>query len=190
MPRVTKRKARKDYPNNGIKKGDEYYYWKRKTGPVSGVTCRSLTPPTPSQLNTGSAGQVGELEASIAAADDAEGIRSVLEEIRALGEECQEKFDNMPEGFQQGDTGQMLEERAGQCEEWASEIESACDEYDNKIEEIEKARSEWELYDDALAGDDGEEAAERAEEPDEEKPDDDAEADAFTELKDSCGSPF
>lgn len=189
MPRVTKRKARKDYPNAGIKKGDEYYYWKRKTGPASGVTCRSLTPPTPSQLNTGFAGQVGELEASLDAAEDVEGVRTVAEEIRSLGEEQQEKFDNMPEGLQQGETGQMLEERAQQCEEWAGEIESACDEYDNKIEEIAKLREEWDAYDTACEPDNAEDG-EEPEEPSEERPDDEAEADAFTELKESCGSPF
>ena len=186
MPRVAKRKARKDYPNSGIKKGDEYYYWKVKTGPASGCVCRSKTPPTPSQLNTGFAGQVGEIEASLDAAEDVEGIRSVIDEIRELGEEQQGKFDNMPEGLQQGDTGQLLEERAGQCEEWASNIESACDEYDNRIEEIGKLREEWSNYDIAAeAGDDDE-----IEEPDDERPEEDAEADAFNELKESLGSPF
>jgi chromosome segregation ATPase len=188
MPRVTKRKAAKDYPNAGIKKGDEYYHWKRKTGPASGVTCRSLTKPTPSQLNTGFAGQVGELEASIDAAEDVDGVRSVIEEIRTLGEEQQEKFDNMPEGLQQGDTGQLLEERASQCEEWANEIESACDEYDTKVEEIGKLREEWDAYDTACEPENA--TGEEVEEPSEERPDEDAEADAFNELKESCGSPF
>jgi hypothetical protein len=186
MPRVVERKARKDYPNSGIKKGDKYFYWKIKTGPASGYACRSLTRPTPSQLNTGFAGQVGELENSLQAADDVDGIRSVLEEIRELGEECQGKLENMPEGLQQGDTGQLLEERAGQCEEWASTIESACDEYDNRIEEIVKLREEWDAYDVAVeAGD-----ADEIEEPADERPDDSAEADAFDNLKEECGSPF
>jgi chromosome segregation ATPase len=188
MPRVVERKARKDYPNSGIKKGDKYFYWKIKTGPASGYACRSLTRPTPSQLNTGFAGQVGELESSIQAADDVDGIRSVLEEIRELGEECQGKLENMPEGLQQGDTGQLLEERAGQCEEWASTIESACDEYDNRIEEIAKLREEWDAYDTACEPENA--TGEEVEEPADERPDEDAENDAFNELKEECGSPF
>lgn len=188
MPRVTKRKARKDYPREGIKKGDEYYHWKRKTGPASGVTCRSLTPPSPSQLNTGFAGEVGELEASLDAAEDVDGVRSVAEEIRTLGEEQREKFDNMPEGLQQGETGQLLEERADQCEQWASDIESACDEYDSKIEEIADLRRKWDEYDTACEPDNA--GDEEPEEPSEERPDEDTEADAFNELKEACGSPF
>lgn len=188
MPRVVERKARKDYPNSGIKKGDKYFYWKIKTGPASGYACRSLTRPTPSQLNTGFAGQVGELEASIQAADDVDGIRSVLEEIRELGEEQSEKLQNMPEGLQQGDTGQLLEERAGQCEEWAGTIESACDEYDNRIEEIAKLREEWDAYDTACEPENA--TGEEVEEPADERPDEDAESDAFNELKEECGSPF
>lgn len=189
MPKVTKRKARKDYPNAGIKKGDEYFYWKRKTGPASGVTCRSLTAPTPSQLNSGFAGEAGELEASLDAADDVDGVRAVLEEIRTLGEEQQGKFDNMPEGLQQGDTGQLLEERASQCEEWAGEIESACDAYDSKISEIESAESDWdEDYDSEGESDDRQDElrGEYGDDPDWKE----AREEAFNELKESCGSPF
>lgn len=187
MPRVTKRKARKDYPNNGIKKGDEYYYWKIKLA-YGGIVNRSKTYPTPSQLNHGFAGLVGEIENSLQAADDAEGLRTVAEEIRELGQEQQEKFDNMPEGLQQGDTGQLLEERAQQCEEWADTIISACDEYDNRIEEIEKLRAEWDAYD-ATVSEDG--PSGDLEEPGDERPEEDAEADAFNELKEEAGNaPF
>jgi hypothetical protein len=189
MPRVTKRKARKDYPNAGIKKGDEYYYWKRKTGPASGVTCRSLTPPTPSQLNSGFAGEVGELEASLDAADDVEGIRSVVEDIRSLQEETQGKFDNMPEGLQQGDTGQLLEERAGQLEEWVSNIESACDAYDQKIGEIDAAEADWDDdYDGEEEPDDRQDElrGEYGDDPDWKEVRDEA----LEELKQECGSLF
>jgi hypothetical protein len=189
MPRVTERKARKDYPNSGIKKGDKYFYWKIKTGPASGYACRSLTRPTPSQLNTGFAGQVGEIEASLDAATDVDGIRTVAEEIRALGEEQQEKHDNMPEGLQQGDTGQLLEERAQQCEEWADTIESACEEYDSRIEEIERLRAEWDAYDTACEPENA--TGEEVEEPSEERPDEDAVADAWEQLKEECANaPF
>jgi hypothetical protein len=188
MPRVTKRVARKDYPNSGIKRGDTYYYWKRKLA-YGGVVGRSLTYPKPSQLNSGFAGLIGEIEQSLDAAEDVDGLRTVAEEIRELGQEQQEKFDNMPEGLQQGDTGQLLEERASQCEEWADSIISACDDYDNRIEEIEKLRAEWDAYDTACEPDNA--TGEEVEEPGDERPDDDAEAEAFNELKEECANaPF
>lgn len=180
MPKVVKRKARKDYPAQGIAKGEEYFYWKIKLA-RGGMVRRSKTYPKPSQLNLGFAGQAGDLGESIDAADSVDGLRSVAEEIRSLGEEQQEKFDNMPDGLQQGDTGQLLEERANQCEEWASGIDQACDEYDSKLEELQTLKEAWESFDNG-----------EGEEPDEERPDDTAEDDLFTELKEECGStcPF
>jgi len=47
MPKVTKIwKARKDFPDDLIKRGDTYYWWKFRTGP----TFRSLERPRRSQL--------------------------------------------------------------------------------------------------------------------------------------------
>jgi hypothetical protein len=47
-----------------------------------------------------------------------------------LGEQAQESFDNMPEGLQQGDTGQMLENRAQACHDAAATLEALADEFD------------------------------------------------------------
>ena len=46
------KKAQKDYPEFGIKKGDSYYYWSLMTGPRSSITYKSLTQPKPSQLTS------------------------------------------------------------------------------------------------------------------------------------------
>lgn len=46
MPRVHRQKAGKDYPAQGIKKGDIYYSWSFYRGPEQ----KSKTPPRPSQL--------------------------------------------------------------------------------------------------------------------------------------------
>lgn len=190
MPRVTKRVARKDYPNNDIKKGEEYYYWKIRRA-YGGSVYRSKTYPTPSQLNHGFAGQIGEIQLSLDAAEDADGLRSVAEEIRSLGEEQGEKFDNMPEGLQQGDTGQLLEERRDQCEEWASAIEQACDEYDSNLEEVQKLREEWDAYDTACESENAVEG-EEPEEPTEDRPEDSREDDLLNELKEEASGacPF
>ena len=56
--------------------------------------------------------------------DNLEGERdSIVEDIRALGEEQSDKLSNMPDGLQQAPTGEMLQNRADACEDWASEIE-------------------------------------------------------------------
>lgn len=124
MPRVHKRKAAKDYPDHGIVKGDTYYYTKMKTGPRSSRVLRSKTPFRRSQL-TGSEylGTLYDIEDDQAKLDSLEDSSDIAERYRTLGEETLEKFDNMPEGLQAGDTGQMLQERADACETAADEIE-------------------------------------------------------------------
>ena len=49
MPRVLTQRANKDYPKEGIKKGDTYYKWSIRMG-RGGHTFISKTPPRPSQL--------------------------------------------------------------------------------------------------------------------------------------------
>ncbi len=129
MPRVTQRKARKDYPNQGIKKGDTYYYTSLKTH-GGGIVKRSLKPFKPSQL-TNSPYKSGYLAAQESWEDgdkNGEAMRSVAEALREIGSECQDNFDNMPEGLQQGDTGQMLENRASECEGKADDLDGLADE--------------------------------------------------------------
>lgn len=55
--------------------------------------------------------------------------------VQDLASETREKFDNMPEGFQQGDTGQLLESRADALDEWGSELENAAQEMEEDKEE-------------------------------------------------------
>jgi len=118
--------ARKDVPNSDIKKGESYYWWKFRFGGRH----VSRTAPRPSQLTQSeflsTQLEIEErinnlscdtLEDLIAERDD------LVSEIRTLGEAQQEKHDNMPEGLQDGDTGQLLDDRASSCEEWASELE-------------------------------------------------------------------
>jgi hypothetical protein len=62
--------------------------------------------------------------------DLSQALRDAAEELRNLGEEAQSSLDNMPEGLQQGDTGQLLETRVEECESKADELESAADEID------------------------------------------------------------
>lgn len=129
MARPEQRKARKDYPREGIKAGDTYWYVKLKMQ-RGGRVMRSLTPFKPSQL-TQSAFKSAWLSAQEEWEDSdkgADAIRAAAEVISEAGQEAQNSFDNMPEGLQQGDTGQTLENRANTAEDIAGQLESLADE--------------------------------------------------------------
>ena len=135
MPRVHQQKARKDYPDAGIKAGDVYYKWTTRAGPYTrGVVHRSLERPMPWQLTSSPFLQqryliehnLGEIQGAEAASE----IESIAEEIRSLGEECQASLENMPEGLQQGATGEMLQERVDACE-------TAADVLDDIVQRLE-----------------------------------------------------
>jgi hypothetical protein len=161
MPRVHVRKAAKDYPREGIKKGDTYYYTKLKLQ-RGGIEKRSLKPFKPSELTTSpfKGGYLAVQEGWDASEKTADDIRAAAEAIRDLGTEAQGSFDNMPEGLQQGETGQMIEARATACEEKADGLDSLADELEGldepveplgdleTDEENEEAQSE---YDDAVS---------------------------------------
>ena len=133
MPRVHKIKARKDYPNEGIKKGDFYSKTKFKTGPASGFVKRFKTEPTPSQLTQSpfKSAFLGAEEEWNRSDKDEEALRAAAEAIQELADECQNNFDNMPEALQMGDTGQMVETRANECERIASALEDLAGELED-----------------------------------------------------------
>jgi hypothetical protein len=157
MARVQLRKAAKAYPAQGIEKGDQYYFAQIKTGPRSSRIIRSKSPIPRSQLTTSDfLSQLYSIEDnSFVGIDGPDGLREVAETIRELGQEQQEKYDNMSDGLQQGDTGVMIEERANGMESWADNIDSAADELETELtefdEQIETARSEKAEYDNAMA---------------------------------------
>lgn len=160
MPRVYKvESARKPRPELGIAVGDTYYYWKRRKGPLQ----MSKTYPKRSQL-TGSAflASIYDIEDRLAAltADETlkDEVESIVQELRDLAEECQSSLDNMPEGLQQGDTGQLLEARIEGCNNAADELEGIdfSDAPDGEAEEPEDpgedaSEEEREAYKKALA---------------------------------------
>jgi hypothetical protein len=127
VPRVTHVKAAaKDHPAAGIKKGESYYWWKFRFGGKH----MSKTPPRPSQLTQSDflstqlelEERIGDLKADTF--EDLKGeVESIVEEIRRLGEEQADKIGNLPDSFQQGPTGELLQGRADGCEEWADALE-------------------------------------------------------------------
>jgi hypothetical protein len=122
------KKARVDNPV--AKKGESYWWWKF---PFRGKSY-SKTRPTPSQLTQSEfLGAMYDHQDTfnnmVVDADGLDGLASELNdlasEVREIGEECAGKKDNMPESLQEGDTGQLLEERSQQCETIADSLEDA-----------------------------------------------------------------
>lgn len=125
------KKARKDNKAAGIKKGDSYWWWKLSIRHPRQI---SKTQPRGSQL-TGSeyesqALQIQEaLEDTLAAENlTADDVTNAIDEakssIQDLASETEEKLQNMPEGLQQGPTGELLQERVDNLQAWESELDS------------------------------------------------------------------
>ena len=116
--------AAKDYPHAGIQKGEPYWWWK----PWRMAKQMSKTRPKPSQLASSdfARGVLAAVEALEAwsgpwTESDRDDLVGEMEELRDAE---QEKFDNLPEGLQQGDTGVMLEDRVAMLDDWSGELES------------------------------------------------------------------
>ena len=140
MPRVTfVKKARKD--NVAVMKGESYYHWAFMIGGRGGPKHYSATRPLPSQLTSSAyLSQAYSLTESlpdeITTKDDWEALRDELScLIEDLGSECMTSLDNMPEGLQQGDTGQLLQERSDACDNAIAELENI--EFDDDDENFE-----------------------------------------------------
>ena len=128
MARQVQKKAGKDYPQQGILKGDQYWYADVKTGPRSKIIIRSKTPIPRSRL-TGSAflSTAYDLSDRIDAATTVEELEDIKQGFEDLRDETQDSLDNMPEGLQQGPTGELLQERIDQLESLIDELGSAID---------------------------------------------------------------
>ena len=167
MPRVHTQKARKDYPENGIKKGNIYYKWKtRPSGRGNGIIHRSAVRPTRSQL-TGSPflSQVFSWEddtlGDIALCDDPADMRDdLVQEIRDLADEQEEKIQNMPEPLQYSPTGEMLQERYDELTAWADELEGV--DFPDIVDEPTDEPTEPSESDYAMDTDEGKEEFESA----------------------------
>lgn len=138
MPRAHfVKSARKDNPV--AKKGESYWWWKPMVGGRGGAKRFSKEQPKPSQL-TQSAFPSAIYGASeqLSEANDPDTFREIAASVREAGEEAQGSYDNMPPGLQEGDTGQLLSDRAENAEAWASAIESHADDLESKLGEIDE----------------------------------------------------
>jgi hypothetical protein len=151
MPRLHYvKKARKDNP--AVKAGEPYYWWKHAWSAKQ----YSKTRPRASQLTQSefmseylSMGE--DFEDALNGTDTVEDVQSAVDDLKdrieQLIDETQGKLDNMPEPLQEGETGQMMQERIDGLEAWADELDGVDFEDfeydpDDGIPEDE-ARGEW-----------------------------------------------
>lgn len=66
-------------------------------------------------------------------------VAEIREEIETLRDEEQDSFDNLPEGLQQGEKGQAMEDAVNAMDDAMSELESFGDDID--VDHLESAFS-------------------------------------------------
>lgn len=139
MTRANQQVARKDYPQDGIKKGDTYWKWQFN---FSKTVHRSLKPPTRSQLTQSSfLSQLYDLEDNMDFdREDLEGsVQNFVSDIENLKDECQSSLDNMPEHLQESsDSGMLLQERIDGLDQWISDLEGVDLDVDEELSDEEK----------------------------------------------------
>jgi len=122
------KKAQKDYPESGIKKGDSYWHWAFAFGPKY----KSKTKPTRSQLTRSNFYQtlyaiedaLSDRFKEVTSADDIQSaLDELISEIEELRDETQGSLDNMPSQLQDADSGQLLQERIEGLESWVSDLQ-------------------------------------------------------------------
>lgn len=163
-----------------IAKGESYYWWAFKNGGKH----FSKTAPKQSQLTQSAyLGELysiqEELEVIRENISDADDLSSSVDDIKSRLEELKEttegSLENMPEGLQQGDTGQLLQERIDALDNAISEMEGIDFDYDEQDEDDLREEAIEELgltphdKDDEEEGEDAEEINEAGFTEDEEK---------------------
>jgi len=125
MPRLYfVKKARKDH-NDEIKKGDSYFHWQFRGGPVM----KSKTKPTRQDLTQSAfLKTLYDIEDSLAECEDKAGIEEVITAIDELQDETECQLGNMPEHLQDtSPAGILMTERIEGLELWADELRSIID---------------------------------------------------------------
>jgi len=129
MPRVNVQRANKDYPLEGIKKGDTYYKWKFRYGALH----RSPVRPKRSQLTQSEFlswlyetqdGWDGRFLGCADSDDLSSAIEEASSEIQEQIDELYDKHGNLPEQFQDAGPGEILQERIDALESWQSDVDS------------------------------------------------------------------
>jgi polyhydroxyalkanoate synthesis regulator phasin len=136
--RVHVKVANKDHPGTDIKKGDTYYIWaffrqrpqKSKTYPK-----RSQLTQDEGKQKVYDAYDSFSINAEMSAEDVKSAIEDLANELTEAASLFEEKFENIPEGLQQGDVGQNIEANKDACESSASDLESLASDVEDQDNE-------------------------------------------------------
>ena len=129
MAKIEKPVARKEYKcskcGEAIKKGDQY--WKgipfRRSPIIRCLKCGIYRWECSSSEYTQSVGRVCDCwQDDYELGEDT--AQEIADELSNIQDTCQDSLDNMPEGLQEGDTGQLLQERIDTLDDVISELES------------------------------------------------------------------
>jgi len=143
------KKARKDYPEKGIKKGDSYYWWAFRYGGkhVSKTYPRNSQLTQSEFLSTYYSAQESVEEATSNfsgggdLADLISNLESAKDELEQLQSDCEDKVSNLENAFPGGSpTIDLLQARA-------ESVESTMDELDDAISTLQDLETEQEEKD-------------------------------------------
>ena len=73
----------------------------------------------------------------------ADALDNAAQMVRDQADECDEKYNNLPDNFQQGGTGELLQNRSERCQELADALEQAASDV-RDIDLTEEAESDAE----------------------------------------------
>jgi hypothetical protein len=147
MAKVKTQRARKDYPEQGIKKGDTYFSWKLS---IKSPLRRSLSRPKPSQLTMSDFWQevYSIKEQAEATVPEFDGIESDIEDIKSQIENHRDEQDsrksNMPDNLQEGPTGELLQGRydaLDECVDTLGGIDATGEFVEATGDELEEAKA-------------------------------------------------
>lgn len=119
------KKARKDIPSAGIKKGDSYYWWKFRFGSKH----YSKTAPRASQLTQSDfLSRVYSIDERIMdmdlTSDFETEVQEIISELSDMQSECEDKLSNMPDQLQDAPSGQTLQNRVDSLQEMIDVLEN------------------------------------------------------------------
>lgn len=128
------KKARKDYPEFEIKRGDSYWWWQFRFEKKRRMSKHK--PKRSALTQSDYQGQVWDIEDLIQEISNPDEIFSAIELIKSLRNDQQRKRDNMPESLQNSKNGDLLQERCEALDHWIKLLESVDLEDEDALDQL------------------------------------------------------
>lgn len=143
-----------------IEPGDKYYHWSFRYGGKH-YRCTAHSPRSSERTQSKMSGAYAAIESvedalkTATALEDFTGaLESAADDIESVRDEYQDSFDNMPENFQGGSTGEEIQEKRDGLDSFADTLRTAAstieDEWENNKEE-KRAQAAHQTAEDALS---------------------------------------